>query len=152
MCWGGLSAAVLSVVVLSVSVLNVTLLSVIALSVIALSVVALSVVMPSVVVLSVVMQGVVVLSVIVLSVVLSVVEMSVIWTGCLGAILQLPIFETIFLIPFYFSIRAHSNLPLYSLSPEAGLLNKSSCLAQALGVTKYTIVRDMISATLCCAT
>ncbi len=31
---------------------------------------------------------------------------------------------------------------------EAGLLNKSSCLAPALGVTKYTNVIDIISAAL----
>jgi len=36
--------------------------------------------------------------------------------------------------------------------PEAGLLNKSSCLATTLGVTKFTIVTDMIWVTLCCAT
>jgi hypothetical protein len=34
---------------------------------------------------------------------------------------------------------------------EAGLLNKSSCLAPALGVAKVTIVIAMILATLCCA-
>jgi hypothetical protein len=38
------------------------------------------------------------------------------------------------------------------LPPEAGLLNKSSCLAQTLGVTKFTIVTDKIWVTLCCAT
>ncbi len=37
-------------------------------------------------------------------------------------------------------------------APEAGLLNQSSCLAPALGVTKVIIVRDMILVTLCCAT
>jgi hypothetical protein len=31
-------------------------------------------------------------------------------------------------------------------------LNKSSCLALALGVTKVVNVVDMISVTLCCAT
>ncbi len=35
---------------------------------------------------------------------------------------------------------------------EAGLLNKSSCLAPALGVTKFIIVINMILVTLCCAT
>jgi hypothetical protein len=35
---------------------------------------------------------------------------------------------------------------------EAGLLNKSSCLAPTLGVTKFTNVRDMNLVTLCCAT
>ncbi len=36
--------------------------------------------------------------------------------------------------------------------PEAGLLNKSSRLAPALGVTKFTIDIDIILDTLCCAT
>ncbi len=35
---------------------------------------------------------------------------------------------------------------------EAGLLNKSSYLAPALGVTKFKNVRDMIWVTLRCAT
>ncbi len=35
---------------------------------------------------------------------------------------------------------------------EAGLLNKRSCLASALGVTKFTNVRDVIFVTLRCAT
>ncbi len=34
---------------------------------------------------------------------------------------------------------------------EAGLLNKSSCLARALGETKFIDMRDMILVTLCCA-
>ncbi len=34
----------------------------------------------------------------------------------------------------------------------AGLLNKSSCLAPALGVTKFMIAIDMILVTLYCAT
>ncbi len=38
------------------------------------------------------------------------------------------------------------------LRPEAGLLNKSSCLAPTLGVTKFIIVKGMILVTLCCAT
>jgi hypothetical protein len=37
------------------------------------------------------------------------------------------------------------------LASEAGLLNKSSCFAAGLGVTKVTIVTDMNLATLCCA-
>ena len=37
-------------------------------------------------------------------------------------------------------------------TPEAGLLNKGSCLAQTLGVTKVKGVTDMIWVTLCCAT
>ncbi len=35
---------------------------------------------------------------------------------------------------------------------EAGSLNRSSCLAPALGVTKFIIAIDMILVTLCCAT
>ncbi len=35
---------------------------------------------------------------------------------------------------------------------EAGSLKKSSCLAPALGVTKFTAARDLILVTLCCAT
>jgi hypothetical protein len=38
------------------------------------------------------------------------------------------------------------------LASEAGLLNKSSCLAPALGVTKFIITTDIILVTLCCAT
>jgi hypothetical protein len=36
--------------------------------------------------------------------------------------------------------------------PEADLLNKSSCLAPALVVTKFIIVKDIILITLCSAT
>ncbi len=36
--------------------------------------------------------------------------------------------------------------------PEVGLLDKSSCLVPALGVTKFIIARVMILVTLCCAT
>ncbi len=39
-----------------------------------------------------------------------------------------------------------------ALEAKAGLLNKSSCLAPALGVTKFIIVTDMVLVTLCCAT
>jgi hypothetical protein len=35
---------------------------------------------------------------------------------------------------------------------ESGLINKSLCLAPALGVTKLIIATDMIWVTLCCAT
>jgi hypothetical protein len=38
------------------------------------------------------------------------------------------------------------------LLAEAGLLNKSSCLAPTLGVTKFITVKDVILVTLCCAT
>ncbi len=37
-------------------------------------------------------------------------------------------------------------------TPEAGLLNKSSCLAPALGLTNFLTEIDMILVTLCCAT
>jgi hypothetical protein len=40
----------------------------------------------------------------------------------------------------------------YCVIFEAGLLNKSLCLARALGVTKFTNMRDMILVILCCAT
>jgi hypothetical protein len=40
----------------------------------------------------------------------------------------------------------------FDTSAEASLLNKSSRSAPALGVTKFTIVTDMILVTLCCAT
>jgi len=40
----------------------------------------------------------------------------------------------------------------YDTGPEAGSLNKSSCLAPALGVTKFISVMDMILVTLCYAT
>jgi hypothetical protein len=36
--------------------------------------------------------------------------------------------------------------------PEAGSLNKRSCLAPSLGVTKFIIVADIILVTLCCST
>jgi hypothetical protein len=36
--------------------------------------------------------------------------------------------------------------------PEAGLLNKSSCLAPALGVAKFIVVTDIILVTVCSAT
>jgi len=35
---------------------------------------------------------------------------------------------------------------------EVGLLNKSSCLAPALGMTKFINVTNMILVKLCCAT
>ncbi len=35
---------------------------------------------------------------------------------------------------------------------EASLVNKSSCLAPTLGMTKFIIVTDMIWVKLCCAT
>jgi hypothetical protein len=35
---------------------------------------------------------------------------------------------------------------------EAGSLNKNSCIAPALGVTKFIIVTDMMWVTLSCAT
>ncbi len=38
-----------------------------------------------------------------------------------------------------------------SLKSKAGSLNKSSCLAPALGATKFTTATDMILVPLCCA-
>ncbi len=35
---------------------------------------------------------------------------------------------------------------------EGSLLNKSSCLARALDVTKFITIRDMVLVALCCAT
>ncbi len=51
----------------------------------------------------------------------------------------------------------HSYFETYSCKilckeSEAGLLDRNSCLAPALGVTKFTIARVMILVTLCCAT
>jgi hypothetical protein len=43
-------------------------------------------------------------------------------------------------------------LPLTKLVPEAGLLNKSSRLTSALGVTKFITIIAMYLVTLCCAT
>jgi hypothetical protein len=42
--------------------------------------------------------------------------------------------------------------PIQGVFHEAGLLNKSLCLAPTLGVTKFIIVEDKILVTLCCAT
>jgi hypothetical protein len=47
---------------------------------------------------------------------------------------------------------AKHRLLFNKLASEAGLLNKFSCLARALGVTKFTNVKAMILVTLCCAT
>jgi hypothetical protein len=50
-------------------------------------------------------------------------------------------------------LRAYrQNFKMTFQQPEVGLLNKSSCLAAALGVTKFIIVKAMNSVTLCCAT
>jgi hypothetical protein len=46
---------------------------------------------------------------------------------------------------------AKRELLFNKLASEAGFLNKSSCFAAALGVTKFTIASDMPLATLCCA-
>ncbi len=44
------------------------------------------------------------------------------------------------------------NKPASGLGFKAGVLNKGSCLARALGVTKFINMRDMILVTLRCAT
>jgi hypothetical protein len=53
----------------------------------------------------------------------------------------------------YYRIRT---LPICNVfivqAPEAGFLNKSSCLARTLGVTKFINMRDIIWGTLYCAT
>ncbi len=43
-------------------------------------------------------------------------------------------------------------LLLNKLASEAGLLNIGSCLARALGVTKFINIRDIILVSLCWAT
>jgi hypothetical protein len=48
--------------------------------------------------------------------------------------------------------KKHLIFFLCRLLPEAGSLNKCSCLAPASGVTKLKTTRDMILVTLCCAT
>ncbi len=50
--------------------------------------------------------------------------------------------------------KGAAQLELFFIEPtsEAGLLNKSSRLAPALGVTKFMIVTDMLLVRLCCAT
>jgi hypothetical protein len=45
--------------------------------------------------------------------------------------------------------QAGLSIPVYY---EAGLLNKSLCLATGLGVTQFTIAKGIISVTLCGAT
>ncbi len=46
---------------------------------------------------------------------------------------------------------AKHELLFNKLKPEAGLLNKKSCLAAALGATEFITVIVMILVTLCCA-
>ncbi len=41
--------------------------------------------------------------------------------------------------------------PVLMKESKAGLLNKSSCLATALAVTKFTAIIAMLWVTLCCA-
>jgi hypothetical protein len=47
---------------------------------------------------------------------------------------------------------AFLNFKFEGSTPEAGSLNKCSCLAPALGVTKFKTTRDVILVTLRCAT
>ncbi len=49
-------------------------------------------------------------------------------------------------------VGAKHELLINKPTSEAGLLNRGSCLARALGVTKFINKRDMILVTLCCAT
>jgi hypothetical protein len=48
-------------------------------------------------------------------------------------------------------LKSHLDVQLIHRRPVAGSLNKSSCLARTLGVTKFINMRDMILVTLCCA-
>jgi hypothetical protein len=52
----------------------------------------------------------------------------------------------------HFAVLLKSDLNVQQTHSKAGLLNKSSHLAPALGVTKFTIPTDIILVTLCCAT
>jgi len=47
---------------------------------------------------------------------------------------------------------AKHELLFNNMASEANLMNKSSCLARDLGVTKFTAMRGMILVTPCCAT
>jgi hypothetical protein len=49
-------------------------------------------------------------------------------------------------------VKLLSGATLLGNLPEDGSLNKRSCLAPALGFSKFITARDMISVTLCCAT
>ncbi len=49
-------------------------------------------------------------------------------------------------------VRAKNELLFNKPVSETGLLSKSSCLAPALGATKYMCIKDMILVTLGCAT
>ncbi len=42
------------------------------------------------------------------------------------------------------------NMPRYKVQAPAGLLNKSSCSAPALGVAKFKTAADIILVILCC--
>jgi hypothetical protein len=68
---------------------------------------------------------------------------------CLGC-LSMRVVLLIFVVTQYLNVKKF--LGYISNSPEAGLLNKSSCSSPALIVTKFTNVREMISFKLCCAT
>ncbi len=52
--------------------------------------------------------------------------------------------------PFGFLCGQTYNCQRYD--SEVGLLNKSSCQAQIVGVTKFINIKGMILVTLCCAT
>jgi hypothetical protein len=48
-------------------------------------------------------------------------------------------------------VAAKSDLSFHKPAYEESLLNKSSCLAAALGVTKFVTITLMVLVTLCCA-
>ncbi len=48
--------------------------------------------------------------------------------------------------------RAKQDILFNKPASKAGSLNKCSCLATALDVTKFTTARDMILVALCCPT
>ncbi len=61
---------------------------------------------------------------------------------------NLKLLEIWYLLSFVLLLKSDKfNKP----TSEAGLLNKSTCLAPALGVIKFKIVRNMILVTLCFA-
>jgi hypothetical protein len=57
-----------------------------------------------------------------------------------------------FFVPFLACLFSSLLLAGVLVSSEAGLFNRSSCLAPTLGDTKFVIVKDMILVTLCRAT
>ncbi len=98
------------------------------------------------------------LSVIMLSVVVLIVAAPFLLCSCSKNAFHAFIFSWKYLKKNYFPtfgvfLRVMWGLkPGVRYEPEASSLNKSSCLARALGVTKFRNMRDMILVALCCAT